>query len=141
MSRPTKNHLWVVKISKIQVTPGHQNTFMMDPERAPNGAKRYFQHPGDGFWPRVSAGWSLAPVQSHYKWSSQEPTGRKDRSIYQIALPSETSEHYEVQEQLDLDLSLLVPPSTPGLLRGALSNISNISNKSSMTNISNITNI
>ena len=84
--------------------------------------KGIFQHPGGGFWPRVSPGWSLAPVQSHYRRSSQAPTGRKELPIYQIAEPSETSEHCEVQEQLDLDLSLLVPPSTPGPLRGALSN-------------------
>ena len=51
--RSPKNHLRPVKKSKIQVTPGHQNTFTVDPEQPWNGAKCCFLGPGR---PRLAAG-------------------------------------------------------------------------------------
>ena len=51
-ARPPKNHPRPAKKPKMQVTPGHRNTSMVDHEQPPNGAKRSFLGPGR---PRLAA--------------------------------------------------------------------------------------
>ena len=51
-ARPPANHPRPAKKPKIQVTPGHRNTSMVDHEQPPNGAKHSFLGPGR---PRLAA--------------------------------------------------------------------------------------
>ena len=72
----TKNHLRATKKAKIRVAAGYRNTFMEDPERAPNDAKCCSLVPGRRRLAANSPGLVVNPcitvLGANYKCTNRE---------------------------------------------------------------------